>query len=228
MLVGGLQKHSLIDFPGRPATVLFTQGCGWRCPYCHNGRLMPAQAPEPISPQSIFEHMETRPPEARNLVISGGEPTLQRDLIGFLREARKRGITCKLDTNGSRPQVLKEVLDLGLVEYVAMDVKGPLDRYGEFCGVDIYPDRVAESIALLKRGNVDYEFRCTVVPSLHSPEDFTYMGQSLNGGRVLYLQPFQAPNALDDDIRNSEEPSNAFMQACAERAAMWLRTLIRD
>lgn len=228
MIIGGLIKHSLIDYPGRSATVLFTQGCGWRCPYCHNGRLIPARAPDPISQETVFTLLAKHPQAARNLVISGGEPTLQNDLIDFLQEAHIRGIHCKLDTNGSRPSTLRRILEKVLVDYVAMDVKGPLERYREFCGRDLDAANIAESISLLKHSSIDYEFRTTAVPALHSPDDFSQIGQYLEGGKRLILQAFQAPHARGAALRDSEEPDAAFMQACADRAKVWLPTEIRD
>ncbi len=227
MNIGGIQKSSLIDFPGRPAAVVFTQGCGWCCPYCHNGKLRGVHTCSPFVGKAVFSILESRPPEARNLVISGGEPTKQEGLFHFLEEARERGIRVKLDTNGARPHVLRAILVAGLVEYVAMDVKGPLDRYHEFCGVKGFADAVAGSIDVLRAGETDYEFRTTVVPALHQPEDFHDMGLSLRGGRRLILQAFKPDNALTPQLRKTPEPTPSFMQACKEQADKWLPVEMR-
>lgn len=227
MNIGGIQKSSLIDFPGKPAVVLFTQGCGWACPYCHNGQLRAVRSRSPFPPDMVFALLANRPPEARNLVISGGEPTKQEDLFNFLEDARKRGIHVKLDTNGARPRILRAILAAGLVEYVAMDVKGPLERYHEFCGREGFAEAVAESIDILRAGQTDYEFRTTVVPALHQPHDFAMIGYALEGGRCLILQAFQCGYALTRELRNSPEPTPEFMEACRREAAVWLPTEVR-
>jgi len=227
MKIGGLLKNSLIDFPGRPAMVVFTQGCAWRCPFCHNPRLIARAAKSTVSASSVLDLLALRPERARNLVVSGGEPTLQEDLPDFLRRAKETGARVKLDTNGGRPDRLRQLLAEALVDYVAMDVKGPLARYAKYCGGAVSRKPIAESIRLLKEGNVDYEFRTTVVPALHRAQDFEALGQSLGGGRRLVLQPFRPGNVLSPDLREASPPSPAFLRECAAHAEVYLPTQVR-
>ncbi|WP_269539039.1 anaerobic ribonucleoside-triphosphate reductase activating protein [Cerasicoccus fimbriatus] len=236
MNIGGILKNSLLDFPGRPAVVVFTQGCNWRCPYCHNPKLIPlcdanklCGAESHVTSNEVIELLERRPPAARNIVVTGGEPTRQPQLIQFLQACRRRGYGIKLDTNGSNPCILKELLNAELVDYVAMDVKGTLGHYERYCGRRTLPLALATSITLLRKASIDYEFRTTVVPALHKPKDFDAIGQWLAGGKQLFLQPFRATSEiLRPKLANSGTPSAMFMEACATAASQWLPTQIRN
>ncbi|MGE9295664.1 MAG: anaerobic ribonucleoside-triphosphate reductase activating protein [Puniceicoccales bacterium] len=227
MKVGGLIKNSLIDFPGRPALVIFTQGCSWRCPFCHNPRLIARRASCSLKIDSIFELLAKRPARARNLVITGGEPTEQADLIPTLCRAKHIGARVKLDTNGSNPKVLRRVVQEGLAEYIALDVKGPLARYSKFTGGIRAAEAMQESISLLLHHATAYEFRTTVVPALHRPADFAAVGESLQGGRQLYLQGFRRKGVLDRELRETSEPTAAFLRECAAYAEPYIPTLVR-
>lgn len=228
MIFGGLQKTSLIDFPGRPASVAFTQGCGWSCPYCHNAALIPDRCESPIPADEIIEWVSNRPERARNLVITGGEPTRHPDLPDFLREARQRGIRLKLDTNGCHPEMLQKILDEDLVEYVAMDMKGPLEKYASYCGRDGFAPKVEESIRILKRCRIPYEFRTTVVPQLHQSGDISRLASQLREGRILYLQPFRSQNAQSTRLRTSPEPTPELLADFSHKAREWIPVEIRD
>ncbi|GHC02397.1 anaerobic ribonucleoside-triphosphate reductase activating protein [Cerasicoccus arenae] len=227
MNIGGLIRNSLIDFPGRPTVVVFTQGCNWRCPYCHNAALIPLHGVNQIAPDAVFAVLDQRPATARSLVVTGGEPTLQPGLISFLQEAKRRCVTVKLDSNGSRPMTLREIIQAELVDYIALDVKGPLARYPKYCGKRVTLAALRESIHLVMLSGVDYEFRTTVVPALHSVDDIAAVGHELAGGRHLYLQPFRSEQTLRPKLLGSDEPSRAFLESCAERARRWIPTTIR-
>ncbi|WOO40225.1 anaerobic ribonucleoside-triphosphate reductase activating protein [Rubellicoccus peritrichatus] len=225
--IGGILCNSLIDFPGRPALVIFMQGCDWRCPYCHNARLIPEDAEDTVDEDNVFEILRERPQAMRNLVVTGGEPTKQDGLLRFLEKAKMRDIPVKLDTNGSNPNALRQVIEKDLVAYVALDVKGPVERYARYCGTGHCGDAITESICILLENRIDYEFRTTVVPALHSPKDFESIGRMLKGGRHLFLQPFRSRHALRARLRLSREPSPEFIDVCADYARRWIPTTIR-
>lgn len=190
MLIHGLQKMTLLDFPGRVACTVFLGGCDLRCPYCHNAELIDGSAPAVMDDGELLAFLKKRVGLLDGVAVTGGEPLL-RDIAPLLREVRALGYAVKLDTNGTHPARLRALLDEGLVDYVAMDVKNSLERYAETVGVaglDLAPIR--ESAALLMEGRVDYEFRTTVCRELHDDDSIRGVGEFLAGARRLYLQPF--------------------------------------
>ena len=192
MRISGLQKLTLLDFPGHTACTVFTGGCNYRCPFCHNAELVlrPEEQPE-IPEAEFFALLEKRRGLLDGVAVTGGEPTLQPDLPDFLRRIRKLGYAVKLDTNGTRPDLLKRLVEEGLVQYAAMDVKNSPARYAETAGTaDPKLDRIRESAAFLMEGTVPYEFRTTVVQELHRPEDLREIGRWLRGAERYYLQGF--------------------------------------
>ncbi len=190
MRFGGFLKHSLIDFPGTVAGVVFTQGCNFLCPYCHNPELVPARRETGPDPKDILSFLETRQGLLDGVVISGGEPCLQPDLEAFITRVRTLGFRVKLDTNGSCPGVLARLLSSGLLDYVAMDIKTDPDQYPTLMtGNTGLPDRIRRSIALIMAGGVDYEFRTTCVrPFLDTP-NMDAVADLVAGARRWILQP---------------------------------------
>lgn len=196
--VGGLQRFTLIDFPGKPACIVFTQGCNLRCGYCYNVELVLPEMFGPTIPiEEVFSFLEKRRELLEGVVITGGEPTLQRGLEEFTQRLKEMGYGVKLDTNGSMPNVIKGLVEKGLVDYIAMDVKAPLGKYEEVCGVKVDTGRILESIELIKASNVDYEFRTTLVKGQLSMEDILEIAQLLKGARRYYLQRFIPGKTLD-------------------------------
>ena len=190
MLIHGLQKMTLLDFPGRVACTVFLGGCDLRCPYCHNTELIDGSAPAVMDDGELLAFLKKRVGLLDGVAVTGGEPLL-RDIAPLLREVRALGYAVKLDTNGTHPARLRALLDEGLVDYVAMDVKNSLERYAETVGVaglDLAPIR--ESAALLMEGRVDYEFRTTVCRELHDDDAIRGVGEFLAGARRIFLQPF--------------------------------------
>lgn len=186
MRIGGLQKLSLIDYPGRTCAVLFTQGCNFRCPYCHNPELVyPHLFAEPISFEKVRAFLKERRGLLEGVVFSGGEPTLQEDLLEVMQAVRALGYAVKLDTNGSRPDVLAEVL--GAADYVAMDIKAPLPVYPRVSGVTVDTYDIARSIFLIQSSGVRHEFRTTFDRSLLSDEDIVRI-QDIIGRSRFSLQ----------------------------------------
>lgn len=190
MLIHGLQKMTLLDFPGRVACTVFLGGCDLRCPYCHNAELIDGSAPAVMDDGELLAFLRKRAGLLDGVAVTGGEPLL-RDIAPLLRAVRALGYAVKLDTNGTHPARLRALLDEGLVDYVAMDVKNSPERYAETVGVpglDLAPIR--ESAALLLEGRVDYEFRTTVCAELHDDESMRGIGALLSGARRVFLQPF--------------------------------------
>lgn len=162
MRIGGLQKLSLIDFPQKTAAIVFTQGCNFRCGYCHNPELIyPKLYQIPIPEEEVFAFLETRVGKLDGVVITGGEPTLQSDLIDFIKKVKAMGFLVKLDSNGSNPEILKKIIDEKLVDFIAMDIKATFDKYNLVCGVSVNLDNIKKSIELIKKSGIRFQFRTT-------------------------------------------------------------------
>ena len=195
MKICGLQKTTLLDFPGHVAATVFTGGCNFRCPFCHNSDLLGNDAEVAYTEEEVLKFLAKRRGILEGVAITGGEPTLQPDLRRFILGVRELGYQIKLDTNGSRPDVLRSLCEDGLVDYVAMDIKTCKERYPDVAGIpSLHIEGIMESIEFLKRGTVPYEFRTTVVKELHSAADFESIGQWLSGCSNYFLQ-----NYVDSD-----------------------------
>lgn len=193
MQIHGLNKITLLDFPEHVAATIFTGGCNFRCPFCHNSELVLCPEQEPlIAEEEVLDFLKKRKGMLTGVCITGGEPTLQTDLQTFIRRVKELGYLVKLDTNGYRPEVLEELLKEHLVDYVAMDIKSSKERYGALAGVDKIDTSVIDrSVCLLRNGKAPYEFRTTVVRELHCTEDFKKIGEWLAGCRAYYLQAYR-------------------------------------
>lgn len=203
MLLKGLQKLTLLDFPEKIACTVFTFGCNFRCPFCHNADLVLADraTADRVDEEAFFKFLASRRGILEGVCITGGEPTLMPDLPAFLARIKELGFAVKLDTNGSRPAVLQTVVESGVVNYVAMDIKNALPRYGETVGIPGFDTSAVEvSMDYLLAGHVPYEFRTTLVSPLHTPGDLAAIGRRVAGAERYFLQSFDAhadvPNAL--------------------------------
>ncbi len=228
MHIAGLQKMTLLDYPGRVACTVFLQGCNFRCPFCHNSGLLSGQGVGLMTQEALLAFLEKRKGLLDGVCITGGEPTLQKDLPQLLQKIKDMGYHVKLDTNGGRPEVLKAVTEAGLVDYVAMDIKNSPGRYAETAGMkESMLDAVAESIAYLLSGTTAYEFRTTVVAELHDTPSIHGMGawvQQLGNGRVpqqWYLQRYtDRDSVLEAGLHAPEaEQIQAFVAALKPYAA---------
>ncbi len=190
MQISGLQKLTLLDFPDRTACTVFTYGCNFRCPFCHNASLVVGKSPELLSEEGFFSFLQKRKGVLDGVAITGGEPTLQKDLIPFIERIKETGFAVKLDTNGARPEVLRLLLERGLVDYVAMDVKNSPDKYALTAGCTVDMGKIFESVALLQEGKTDFEFRTTVVKGFHEEKDFEKIGKWIAGEEKYFLQKF--------------------------------------
>ena len=191
MQIIGLQKLTLLDFPGRLACTVFLGGCNLRCPFCHNASLvLPQGDVSGMTADELLAFLQKRRGRLQGVCVTGGEPTLCPDLPDLLRQIHLLGFEVKLDTNGTNPGMLRALLNEGLVDYVAMDIKNSPARYTETCGGADVLTQVKESAALLMESGVDYEFRTTLAHPLHTPEDMAAIGQWLHGAKRYFLQQF--------------------------------------
>lgn len=193
MQIYGFQKTTLLDFPGKVACTVFTGSCDFRCPFCHNKSLVLDPLSVPLIPETkILSQLEKRRGILDGVCITGGEPTLQPDLGSFLQKIRRLGFAVKLDTNGYHPAVLKHLVQEGLLDYVAMDIKQCQTKYHRVSQNPPFElEQILDSVSFLMEGNVSYEFRTTVVRELHTKEDFIAIGNWIKGASSYYLQPYQ-------------------------------------
>ena len=181
MRIGGLQKFSFIDFPNKTAAIIFTQGCNFKCAYCHNPELVyPNMFQVPIQEEQVFAFLESRRNQLDAVVITGGEPTLQPDLIEFIKKVKAMGFLVKLDSNGSNPQVLEQIINQKLVDFIAMDIKGTFDKYDLVCCVPVNIDNIKCSIDLIKNSGIDFLFRTTYDKSKLFDKDIQTVTDFLN------------------------------------------------
>ena len=195
MQINGLQKLTLLDFPGKIACTVFLGGCNFRCPFCHNASLALAERVKSntiISNEEFFDFLKKRVGILQGVCISGGEPTLYHDLPSFIKEIRKMGFSVKLDTNGYNPTMLEQIINDGIVDYIAMDIKNSKEKYALTTGIpNLDVSRIEKSAALLMAGKMDFEFRTTVVKELHDEEDIEKIGRWLCGNENYFLQTFK-------------------------------------
>lgn len=191
MKINGLQKLTLLDYPGHTACTVFLAGCDMDCPFCHNSDLITAGAPVLMEEDELFSFLKKRKGILDGVAFTGGEPLLRRDLPEVMAKIKEEGFLVKLDTNGNHPEALARVLEDGLADYVAMDIKNSPDRYAETIGLASFdPGKIFESIALLKDGGGDYEFRTTVIRQLHDEASFEGIAQMIKGAEKYFLQAF--------------------------------------
>ncbi len=191
MLIKGLQKTTLLDFPGKIACTIFTGGCNFRCPFCHNASLVTKLDTAPdISEQEILSYLSKRKGILDGVCVTGGEPLLQPDIIPFLEKIKELNLLIKIDTNGSRTEILGKIISLGLVDYIAMDIKNSFDKYAMTCGLDIIPENIDKSIDLIMNCGIPYEFRTTVVKELHEFDDIQKIAERIKDANGYFLQGF--------------------------------------
>ena len=207
MIIQGLQKLTLLDYPGRVACTVFTAGCNLRCPFCHNAGLVThIDTDNRYDEEEFFSFLKKRKGILDGVCITGGEPLLQKDITDFIRRIREIGYSVKLDTNGCYPEKLREIVDGGLVDYVAMDIKNTPEKYGTTVGIDGFDvTPILQSVEILKEGKVPYEFRTTVVEEYHSEEDFEIIGKILSGCEKYFLQQFKDSGDLIGEGLNAPD-----------------------
>jgi pyruvate formate lyase activating enzyme len=188
MLIAGLQKFSLIDYPKKVSAIVFTQGCNFRCPYCHNKKLIESDKISLLRPEDVFDFLKKRQGQLDGVVVTGGEPTLHNDLIDFLRKIKEMGFLVKLDTNGSLPEKLEQILASGAVDYVAMDVKANFDKYNILSGVSVDIEKIKRSMEMIISSGIEYQFRTTWDKDLLSEEDIEIIKQMVPDKNKIVIQ----------------------------------------
>ena len=198
MKIGYVQKTSFIDYPGKISAVIFTQGCNFRCPYCHNPELVDAERYcDSIPMDEVYSFLEKRSGKLDGVVITGGEPTLQPGIMSLMRRVKSMGYLVKLDTNGSRPKIIQDALDQDLLDYVAMDIKAPWDKYSLVVGSLVNITHIKKSITLIMNSGIANEFRTTLVGSLLDPKDVLNIARVIHGARLYVLQKFVSSKHVD-------------------------------
>lgn len=210
MIIGGFQRFSLIDYPGKICAIIFTQGCNFRCPYCHNPELInPNVSKNIISKEEVLSFLKKRKGKLDAVEITGGEPTVQEGLVELLREVKDIGYLVKLDSNGSHPEVIEKVIKLKIADYLAMDVKAPLEKYPEVTCSNVDISGITRSIELVKNSGLGYEFRTTIVKSQLRKENIIEIGKLIKGAKLYILQKFVSSKALSskflDETTYSDE-----------------------
>ena len=200
-MIHGFNKTTLLDYPGHLAATIFFGGCNFRCPFCHNATLVLSPNSQPIIPEDvIFETLNNRLGILEGVCITGGEPTLYPNLIPFIEKIKALGLLVKLDTNGTNPDLLHELISKKQIDYVAMDIKNSKDKYAVTIGLPTAPIKeISESISILLESDIDYEFRTTVVKEFHSLDDFLAIGKWIQGAKSYYLQAYKD----SDDVISS-------------------------
>lgn len=211
--IKGLQKTSLIDYPGKVVCTIFLAGCNFRCPYCQNPDLIEApDKPPTIKEEEIIDYLKKRRKWLDGICISGGEPTVHNGLIDFIKRIKKENFLVKLDTNGANPGMIKELLDKNLINFISMDIKTSLDKYDNVAKVKVNKTDIQRSIDLIRNSNIDYEFRSTILPKLHSEEDIKKIGEWLNGSKKFVLQQFRPKICLDKSYEKEKPFSKQEME----------------
>lgn len=221
MQLSGVQRVTMLDFPGRIACIAFTPGCSMRCGFCHNPEfVLPEKITELagsfISEDSFLRFLDTRTGLLEGVVVSGGEPTIWNDLPAFLRKIREKGFLVKLDTNGNHPAMLERIYGERLVDYVAMDIKASLDAYPELVGRGVRPENLEQSIALIMESGVDYEFRSTLIKEVHTKEMLLKMRDMIAGAKRFYLQTFRPGHTLSPVFRKCHPFAQTEMHSISE------------
>jgi len=223
VIIGGLQKLTLIDYPGKVACTVFTVGCNFRCHFCHNPELIDPEkfdAGERIEENIFFDFLKSRQGLLDGVCVTGGEPTLHPDLPEFLKKIKALGFLVKLDTNGTNPEMLAALISEKLVDYVAMDIKTSLqkDLYEKVTGTTVDIDNIKKSVAAIMQSGLEYEFRTTVVPGLHSEDDIISLAKEISGAKKYYLQQFRAgEKILDQEYKNVKPYPAEFLEDLREK-----------
>jgi pyruvate formate lyase activating enzyme len=219
--IGGLQKLTLIDYPGKVAATVFLIGCNFRCPFCQNPELISVErrtvlrnygGQSSVKEADFFDFLDSEQGLIDGVCITGGEPTIHADLIDFIKRIKSLGFLVKLDTNGSNPEILEKLIKEKLIDFIAMDIKTSLDKYEKAINTKIDLEKIKKSVDLIKNSGIDYEFRTTMVPGLVEKADIEKIGQWLQGVKKFALQQFQNKKVLDEEFEKIQPYSEEILK----------------
>lgn len=225
MKIGGLQKFTLIDYPGKLACTIFFSGCNFRCPWCYSPELVLPEKIEghpEIKEEDFFDFLEKRKGKLDGVVLCGGEPTIYQELPIFISKIKEMGFLVKLDTNGTNPEMINKLISSRLIDYIAMDVKSSLENYKKAVSVDIDKEIIEGSVRLIIDSGVDYEFRTTVVPGIHSKDDIEKIGELIKGAKRYFIQNFFPEKTIDSDFLKKKPFSKEELEEFEEIAASFV------
>lgn len=210
MNIGGLATMTLLDYPGKVAATIFTNGCNFKCPFCHNGDLVLTNYinNNSFSEENILAFLKKRQGLLDGVCITGGEPTLQPDLFNFIKEIKELGLLIKLDSNGYMPDVIDQAINNDLIDYIAMDFKSSYEKYSLAAGISIDTNRIKESVNIIINSNIDYEFRTTLVKGIHTFDDMILMATELAGAKQYYLQSYKDNDRIISSLENTNNYSS--------------------
>lgn len=221
MVFGGFQKLTLLDYPGKVACTLFTKGCNFYCPFCHNALLVDMDRNEQsFSEEEVLSYLKKRQGILEGVCITGGEPLIHSSLKDFIKEVKALGYSIKLDTNGSFPEKLAELVEEGLIDYVAMDIKNSFEKYALTSGCEkLSLDDIEKSIDFLMGGSIDYEFRTTVASELHTPQDIEKIALRIKGAKKYFLQNFvDSGHIIGENLHPVDEKTLVKMEESAKKS----------
>jgi len=208
----------LIDYPGEICAIVFTQGCNFRCPYCHNPELVnPELYGENLQEETIFSFLAMRRGKIDAVTITGGEPTIQHDLIEFVKRVRKTGYSIKIDTNGSNPEVIEKLISMKLLDYIAMDIKSPADKFKMITKSHISYDKITQTTELIMKSGIPYEFRTTVLKKLLDENDILNIANSIRNAKLYILQQFIPSKVLDRGLMQYESYSREELESLSKK-----------
>lgn len=217
MTFGGWQKISLLDFPGKISSILFTNGCVFRCSFCYNPGLVEPPFKTIVDEETVLKYFADRTKVLEGVVITGGEPTIHAELPEFLKKVKSLGLPLKLDTCGYLPRILERLIREKLIDYIAMDIKAPLAQYASVTRIPVNTDFISKSIKIVMSSGIPYEFRSTVVDEVHSTENIVDMARLISDAEIYYLQPFQPASVLlNSDFLSKRAPSRDRLEMAAE------------
>lgn len=220
-VMNGMQRTSFIDYPGKIVSTVFFGRCNFRCPYCHNSDLVFNKGLPQIDESVLIEHLENRRGKLDGICITGGEPTLHPDLPEFIRHVKERGFLVKLDSNGTNPEMLEELFSEELVDYIAMDIKAPKEKYAEVVKANVNTDTIQRSIDSIRKMAPDYEFRTTLIRELTDEEDLVAIGEWIKGSKRYVLQQFRANKPLDTECMKCRKYTKEEMEGFARRLSSY-------
>lgn len=226
MILKGFIETSFVDWDGKVCSLVFTSGCNFKCPFCFNQALvLEPDALEDVPEQVVIDFMEKHKDFIDGVCITGGEPTIMPELAGFCERVKEKGFLIKLDTNGSNPEVLQELIDKKLIDYIAMDIKGPWEKYSNFIGTEHNIEKIKKSAGILLNSGIDYEFRTTIVPSFHTKQVFEKTVSQVKGAKKYCLQKFQPGMCLEPAYNEEKKQSDEEMEEFAKIARKYVETV---